>query len=476
MTNVPTPTFGPRGFSIPSTTDVLAGVIADTNEAFGNNLNTALNTPQGQLASSEAAVIDNTNAIFLEYTQLVDPAFSFGRMQDAIGRIYFIERSPAQPTVVQCDCMGLEGVVIPVGALIVATDGTQFRCNEEGVIPVSGTISLPFESTVVGPIPAPADTVNQIYRGIVGWDSVNNPSDGVLGREVESRAAFEERRAQSVALNSQGSLPSVKGAVLAVDGVLDAYVTENDDVGQQVIGGVTLDAKSLYVAVVGGDADAIAQAIWSRKAPGCGYNGNTAVTVYDTSPGYVPPYPAYSVLFQIPDSLSIVFKVTINDTTMVPADAAQQIQDAIIAAFAGSDGLSRARIGTNLFASRFYSPVALLGSWAQIISIKIGSRNSVGATFVGSISGTTLTVASVSGGALAVGQTIQDSTGDVSVGTRILSQSGGTPWGAGTYIINNTQTVGSETMYGVTASLDEVTVNIDQIPVVSAEDITVVLA
>ncbi|TIO39612.1 MAG: hypothetical protein E5Y00_34985, partial [Mesorhizobium sp.] len=125
------------------------------------------------------------------------------------------------------------------------------------------TVTLPFECLVVGPIPCPAGSLDQIFRAIPGWDSITNPDDGVLGNNVESRSAFEARRAASVALNSQGSLPSVLGAVLAVPNVIDAFVTENASNDVQQIGGVSIYPNSLYVAVVGGDADDVAQAIWS---------------------------------------------------------------------------------------------------------------------------------------------------------------------------------------------------------------------
>lgn len=380
QTNVPVPQWTDKGFIVPATADILAGVQADINAAFGGNLNFTTNdgsttnpTPQGQLAASETAVIDNANAQFLRMTQQVDPAFAEGRMQDAIARIYFIERNPAQPTVVPAVCTGLAGVVIPPGALALAVDGNRYICTSGGTIPVSGSITLQFECLTVGPIPCSAGSLNQIYQAIPGWDSINNPTDGVLGNDVESRAAFEARRAQSVALNSLGGLPSVLGAVLNVPNVIDAYVTENAQNTLQTIGGVSLYPNSIYVAVVGGDSDAIARAIWSKKSPGCAYNGNTTVQVQDTSPGYVPPYPTYAVSFEIPTPLPIYFAVNLSTGPQVPADAATQVQNAIVAAFGGEDGGLRAKIGTKIYASRFYAAVAALGSWVQIISIEIGT-------------------------------------------------------------------------------------------------------
>jgi len=474
-TSVPQPTFGPSGFIVPSTQAILDGVFSDLQVAFGGNLNPSLSTPQGQLASSEAAVIADVDATFLYYTTQVDPAYAEGRMQDAIARIYFLERNPSQPTVVTATCTGLAGVVIPAGSLAIAEDGQQYACTDGGVISVSGHVDLTFACVVPGPVPCPAGSLNQIYRSIPGWDAINNAADGVIGNDVESRAAFEARRAASVAVNSNGSLPSVLGAVLSVSGVIDAYVTENTSNSIQVVGGVSLNPNSIYVAAVGGtDAD-VARAIWSRKAPGCAYNGNTSVTVQDTSPGYSPPYPTYTVQFERPDPLQVIFSVRLSSTPLVPSDAVAQVQAAIVAAFAGEDGGPRAKIGTELFASRFYAPVAALGSWVQIVSIEVGSVNAPAAVYAASIAGTVMTVTAVTSGTIMTGQYLVDETGLVVPGTTIASQLSGTPGGVGTYAVSTSQTVGAETMSSVTPSLFDVSVDIDQIPVTSAAHISVEL-
>lgn len=70
----------------------------------------------------------------------------------------------------------------------------------------------------------------------------------------------------------------------------------------------------------------------------------------------------------------------------------------------------------------------------------------VGAVVTGSISGTTLTVTSVSSGTLYVGQTIQGST--VTANTMITALGTGTG-GAGTYTVSTSQTVTSRTLYGL---------------------------
>jgi hypothetical protein len=72
---------------------------------------------------------------------------------------------------------------------------------------------------------------------------------------------------------------------------------------------------------------------------------------------------------------------------------------------------------------------------------------SASATFTGSISGTTLSVSAVGSGTIAVGMTLSDSTSAIASGTTITGLGTGTG-GTGTYVVSNSQTVGSEAMTG----------------------------
>lgn len=225
-TSVPSVTFGPTGFVSPVDSAILAGVQADQNSALGGNLNQGLTTPQGQLASSEAAIISECYGLFGAITQGVDPAYASGRMQDAIGRIWYLTRIPAASTVVTATCSGLNGTFIPINAKAVDMAGNIYLAIQSGTIS-GGTVSLEFACQTTGPIVCITGALNQIYQAIPGWDSITNPAPGVVGRNVESRADFETRRAQSVALNATGQTGAVLANVLAVSGVLDGYALEN---------------------------------------------------------------------------------------------------------------------------------------------------------------------------------------------------------------------------------------------------------
>ena len=475
---VPTPAFTAKGFIAPQEQTILAAVLNDINVAFGGTLDLALTTPQGQLATSETAVIGNVNDTFLYFCNQVDPAYATGRMQDAIARIYFLERLPSEPTVVQATCTGQTGVVIPAGALAQAADGNIYTCTAPGVIPASGNVTLPFSCNVPGAIPCPAGSLNLIYQSILGWDSITNLAAGETGQDVETRQAFEARRYQSVAHNAIGFNAAILGAVLTVPGVLDAYVIDNPAGSPVTVSGVTIAANSLYVAAVGGTSANVANAIWTHKPPGCAMTGNTSVVVYDKN--YSQPYPAYTITYEIPNPLDIYFDVELATNAQVPADAAAQVQAAIVAAFAGEfASVQRARIGSTIYASQYYAPVAALGPWVQIKSITIGSANIATASITGSITGTTLTVTALASGTLTANQFLSGSIGGtmtgsgVFSGTQIVAQLTGSTGGTGTYQVTLLQTVPSISMKAVLPTSNTVAVQIDQWPSITTNDIMV---
>ncbi|VWB88051.1 phage Mu protein gp47-like protein [Burkholderia aenigmatica] len=375
--SVPSINWAPTGPVAPAESAILTGTLADINAAFGGKLNIAnadgspnLSSPQGQIASSMAAIVAEKNDDILEIVNGVDPDLADGRFQDAIGRIYFIERNPAQPTTIQVACVGLAGTVIPVGAQIADANQNVYLCQQAGTIPASGTITLSFAAKVTGPTAVPGANQISVYQAIPGWDTVSVVS-GVIGNVVESRADFETRRRASVALNSRGSIVAVRAAVLNVANVLDAYVTDNPTSQPFTIGDFTLAPHSLYVGVYGGAAQDIAQAIWTKKSPGCNYNGNTTVTVYDTSIGS-QPYPAYDVTFQTLTPTPIFFVVQLVNNVNLPSNFNQLVKNAIISASNGSDGGPRARSGSTIYSGRYFPGLMAIDPSVEPLSVQMG--------------------------------------------------------------------------------------------------------
>lgn len=373
MTNVPPLQFTPAGLVLPEESAIFAGVTQDINEAMGGGLRPDKRTPQGQIATSQTAIIADKNAQIAKFVNQVNPDTADSFMQDGIGRIYYLERSEGAPTNVACQCNGSFQTSIPAGSLAQDTSGNRYVCTDGGVIPIGGIITLNFANIENGPTPCPSGTLTTIYKSIPGWDTITNALDGVVGRFVESRAEFEFRRKNSVALNAHGSKEAIYAAVFDVEEVLDVFVTDNvtDDVEPYGATAYNLLPHSVYVGVVGGDGESIALAISSKKDLGCNMNGNTTIDVPD--PSYSPPQPEYAITFNRPTPLPILFIVSLSDDDGLPADIEVRTKAAILASFNGADGSQRVRMGGIILASKFYQGVSAIGPEVLILSIKIGT-------------------------------------------------------------------------------------------------------
>lgn len=379
-TNVPPLQFTTTGIVLPEERAILAGVQADIDAAFGGGVDPGLTTPQGQLAQSMTAAIGDKDAQIAQMAANVNPDKAEGAWQDALGRIYFLTRIAASGTVVTGTCTGLVGTVIPAGSVAQDTNGYLYYSLAAATIPASGSVDVDFQNATTGPIGCPIGNLSKIYTAIPGWDRVENLTAGTLGVDVESRTAFEERRRQSVAINATNSNGAVLAAVLAVPGVLDAYVIDNPDGAVKNYGATNypLVKNSIYVAVAGGAAADIAQAIVSNRSSGCSYNGDTSYTFTD-SVNYAEPYPKYVVTWKAADATPAFFKVELANNPALPSDIVTLVRNAIIAAFNGADGGSRARIGSTIYAGRFYAGVAAVNANVNIQSISMGFTSAAGA-------------------------------------------------------------------------------------------------
>jgi uncharacterized phage protein gp47/JayE len=475
MSNVPPLDWTATGLVVPTQSEIFAGVFADLNAAFDGNLNPALNTPQGQLATSLTAIIANCYGAIAYFVNNVNPAAAQNFMQDAIGYIYFLTRNQGTPTTVSCTCTGVQGTVIPAGAQAQDTSGNLYQCVSGGTIGGGGTVTVLFENEVDGPIPCPASTLTQIYQSITGWNTITNPAPGILGTNTESQQAFGARIQASSAVNAQGSLPALYGALAALPGVTAVYAIENDTSSPVSTGSTnySVAANSIYVAVVGGTASQIAQTIFAKKSPGCNTNGNQSVVVYD--PSYpVGAQPAYTIKYNAPNAIPMSFVVNLASGNGLPSNISTLIQNAVLQQFQqGNVTVPPAGIASLVLAANYFAPVLAVFNGMQLTSIQLGTL------FQGtaSLSSTTLTVSAVTSGFLAPGDFVTDSTHPLAIpsNTYVVSQLSGTTGGVGTYQMSAAMTTESgDTVSSATGNLASWQAGIDQYPTLSATNITLV--
>lgn len=379
-TSVPQPTFTETGVDLPSEVDILAGTVTDLNNAFGGNL-TFYNSsgvilparPQAQIASTQAAIINDTMGFLAYLAASFDPSVASGRIQDGIASINFLTRKSATATSVTCTVTGAAGTTLAAGVLAQDTSGNTYANAGSVTIGTDGTATATFNCTTSGPVSCAAGTLTTIYQIVPGWDSITNPSDGITGTDTESRADFEYRRQESVSINGTGSLGAIKAEVAAVSDVIDVYVSDNSTAAASTIGGVSIPAHGILVAVAGGtDAD-IAAAIWKKRAGGTPMGGDTTVTVSDTFNGYTEPYPTTDITFQRAVSTPVYVKFTLTASDTIPETALTQLQAAALSTFGGtgSAATSLERVNTVIYGSSFVADAVAVGSWVKIVNVQV---------------------------------------------------------------------------------------------------------
>lgn len=97
----------------------------------------------------------------------------------------------------------------------------------------------------------------------------------ITGNAEETDIQLKVRRARSFNLQTQGPADAIAAALLSYADVFDAYVAENDTSSPAN----NVPANSVWIIVNGGTAAEIAQAIYSKKMPGCPMKGSQSMTI-----------------------------------------------------------------------------------------------------------------------------------------------------------------------------------------------------
>lgn len=382
--------FNPNtGFSVSEISDIRDEVAQDWVEAFKEEgkpeLNTDPETPQGQIIDSETAAVHQKDTELAFLAQMFNPQTASGRWQDALAKIYFLNRKPAINSSVVCTLTGLANTVVSAGSQIRSSyDQTVWTLAETVTIGANGKAEGRFTCLSEGAIQAGPGTLTQIVTAVPGWDMVTNPAAAEVGQLAESQSAFESRRYRSVALNSRGTTSAVYARVAETSGVIATYVTDNKANTPKQVDGYTLKPHSIFVAVIGGADQDIADAMYHSVSAGCDYNGNTSVKVKDLNSGAIE-----TVLFQRPVQMPIYVRIFLQDDGALPNGYEATIKEAVIANFYGSDtsatiqgnAILRATMNSDVYSSRFM-PSILNRGINQILRVELSKDNKTWTDFV----------------------------------------------------------------------------------------------
>ena len=191
----------------------------------------------------------------------------------------------------------------------------------------TGIVDAIANSQELGVIEAKAGTIMGIVDTVSGWNTVTNADPADPGRNREIDNVYRARIRRLTQRNSLSSVAAIRAAVEEVEDVTKADVLENDTLAPRTENGVTIEARSIYVLVKGGDNNDIARAIYSSKAGGMVTDGDGVITV-NLNPGnsrWTVP-----IQFTRPTDVEVTVTMTITLLPGFPTDGTARIRQVLV--------------------------------------------------------------------------------------------------------------------------------------------------
>ena len=326
--------YGINGVVIPDASTVQTDVQNEWLEAFDNDISLEESTPQGRAIDIETTARINTlgfNATMANV--LINISKATGLVLDAWGANFGVYRKGATASQVSVSVSGVANTIITAGSQALDNAGILWNCESDIIIGINGTASGTFICSQTGAIALGVGELTTIVAsgtlGIDGWETITNNVSAVVGSAQESDGSFRARILESI-FSGSALFGNYKSAVMKVENVTAAYTYDNPKGNSLILDNVTIPAHSVYVCVQGGSAADIAYALYKIKSAGAGWAGSTSVVVTD------PDYGTNNtVSFDVVTSVSFAATVNVTSDLNTSATLSDDIKNVIINYFSG---------------------------------------------------------------------------------------------------------------------------------------------
>lgn len=334
------------GVIVPDTATIQAEVESEFRAAFGADLVTTANTPQGVLIAGEVTARANVLRNNAVIANQINPNLAGGVFLDAIWALTGGQRLAATFSVVPgVQLIGIPGTFVPAGSQASLSDGTLFASVSGVTLDGGGLGTVDFQAVESGPIVANVGALTQIVTAVLGWDQVTNPTAATPGRFLESDLASRLRRKNTLSLQNVALPEAITSALYDLPNVRSLQFRENVTSATATIDGISLVAHSVWACVDGGTDDEVARTLLENKSLGANWNGAVTVAVVDPASGQ-----SYSVKFDRPTPVAVQVRVTVRQGTAV-VNVPEAVRSAILTYAAGDlEGEAGFVVGGNVSA------------------------------------------------------------------------------------------------------------------------------
>lgn len=324
--------------------------------AFGESVDVDAKSPQGQFIDNLALSMSQSDDAVISVAGAVNIFRAFKSQLEGLAALLGIPKKEATSTVVSVDLGGTPGIVIPSGSRARSDAGDLYSLDDDTQLDAFGVASATMSAVETGPIELLAGQLTSVVDVIPGWETINNPTDGAIGRDIEEDSSYRQRYFTELFRNALSVLESMSSVISEQDNVIEVIGYENDNSAPITVQNVEIDSHSIAMVVEGGLDQDIADAIRFKKTGGTGTTGTTAV----------PDLPNTDIKFFRPTFIDIEVTITTTAGPTFPADGLQQLKERTLnyinggssidtgAGFFELDGM---KISEDLQKTRLFTPI-----------------------------------------------------------------------------------------------------------------------
>lgn len=279
-------TLDTNGLTLETRTEILNFLRTNWSAIYGTDTNFDSNTSDGQLLEIFAQACIDMNEVDLEIYNSFSPTKIGGTVQDERYAINGVMRKiggyTIQPIKIEVDrTVTLQGLdnngdgedETAIGAYTVQSDnGEQWYLLDTTTITVGDSpITLSFRAKNKGYVQPTVGTITSQVTVVQGVTSViNEVAPTSYGSDIETDLDFMIRREQSVANGSENNTTTIKGNMLALDGVSQCEVysyIETRDLSNNLIPDANgVPPYTIWVIVDGGTTSDIINVIYNNNS------------------------------------------------------------------------------------------------------------------------------------------------------------------------------------------------------------------
>ncbi len=304
------------GLTVDNLTTITANLVAGFQAIYGADINVDQNSPDGQRIGIYAQMAEDLLEFLVSINNGFDPDQAIGAILDERVAINNIQRQGGTYTIQPIVVIVNASVTLP-GLDTAANDpnGTGYTVQDAmgnqfillaTVTLVIGSYPLDFRAQQIGAVNVPVSTINTPVTIVQGVVSVINSSPALtIGQNQETDPQLRTRRQQSPALSTTAFLNGLLARILALTGVTEAVLYENNTGSTDSDG---IPAHSIWLVVAGGSNADIANTIYKTISACAGMKGTVTYDI-TTASGAL-----FIAKWDVPVSSSLYIKFNVKRT------------------------------------------------------------------------------------------------------------------------------------------------------------------